>query len=387
MNIVLLTMDYRPHPGGIATYALETSRALTRQSHNVLVIAPRQKSDAFFDVQQVFHTRRVCSLPFFLELHMFAILISQTIRGNVDHVLNITWYPGALLSWVARLFGGAPYSIVTHASEIMDDTATIKRRLKKCLAPLKIMALKKAHRIFAVSRFTREQILKMGAADGQVVVVPNGVDAERFRPGPPLEELAQKLGVFQKKVLLTVGRLDKHKGHATVLRAMAALKAAFPDMVYLIVGQGPEERPLRGLTAEEGLRNRVYFLGSVSDEDLPRVYSLCSIFVMPTCVFSGKNDLIEGFGIAYIEAAACGKPVIGGRTGGVVDAVEEGVSGLLVEPGSVEDFQRQLEKLLRDPALCLRLGSQARSRVEAGFTWEITVRRLAEHLAAPQYSL
>jgi phosphatidylinositol alpha-1,6-mannosyltransferase len=175
-------------------------------------------------------------------------------------------------------------------------------------------------------------------------------------------------------VVLTVGRRVERPGHDLVIRALTALEEQ--SVRYVIAGTGPEEGRLRRLVEALGVRDRVLFTGHVPDEDLPGLYAACDVFVMPSRAL-GARDGIEGFGTVFLEAGACAKPVIGGWSGGVSEAVEDGVTGLLVDPHDPEALAEALRRLLRDPELRRRMGEAGRTRAERmEAAWAEAVRRV-----------
>src|SRR5262249_30414488 len=147
-----------------------------------------------------------------------------------------------------------------------------------------------------------------------------------------------------KQILLTVARLDARKGHETVLNALPEVLKRHPDTVYIIVGDGPERSKLEELTKSLNLTAHVKFAGRVSEADLLAYYHACNLFVQPNRRMPDGDD--EGFGLVFIEAGACCKPVIGGRSGGVPEAIQEGVTGLLVDGNSVKQTQDAIVRLL-----------------------------------------
>ena len=169
------------------------------------------------------------------------------------------------------------------------------------------------------------------------------------------------------------------KGHDMVIRALPLLCKSTSDFTYLIVGDGPYRDNLEALAADLGVHEQVVFAGHLTDEILPDVYALCDVFVMPSRDNSMLCD-IEGFGLVFLEANACGKPVIGGRSGGIPDAVVDGVTGILVRPDDPEDIADALKRILNDNALALRLGRQGRDRVVNQFTWGKCARNVRKIL-------
>jgi phosphatidylinositol alpha-1,6-mannosyltransferase len=185
------------------------------------------------------------------------------------------------------------------------------------------------------------------------------------------------LDLADRDVLLTVSRLAPRKGHDVVIRALPTIVDAHPDTVYLIAGDGGQRASLEALAKRVGVAEHVVFLGYVPDADLPDLYATADLFVMPN---RKEGSSVEGFGIVFLEANATGTPVIGGNSGGVPDAVADGVSGRLVDPASVEDVAGRVVELLSDRETLERLGRGGYERVLAEFTWEHASQELEEVL-------
>src|SRR3989441_1000523 len=167
--------------------------------------------------------------------------------------------------------------------------------------------------------------------------------------------------------LLTVARLDFHKGIDTVIRALPAIRAAFPAVRYAVAGIGNRRSALEGLVSELGLADAVRLLGFVPDDDLPALYNAVDLFVLA----SRRYDLlVEGFGIAIVEASASGLPVIASRSGGIPEAVREGETGFLVDPDDPAAVAATAIRLLGDEALRRRMGAAGRAAVETHYNWD-----------------
>lgn len=235
--------------------------------------------------------------------------------------------------------------------------------------------LRDATVVTTISRFTVDQLRGLGVADDRMVLQYPGVDPDRWQPGGEAA-VRQRFGLEGKRVLLTVARLAPRKGQDCVLRALPAILKQVPDCVYLIAGSGPEEPRLRALVAELGLEEHVRFAGTVSDREIGDFYHAGDVFVMANRQLA--NGDVEGFGLVFLEANACGKPVVGGRSGGAVDAIADGESGLLVDPENADELSGALIRLLSDPDLARRMGEQGRRRVREQFTWKQTALRLEE---------
>jgi phosphatidylinositol alpha-1,6-mannosyltransferase len=252
----------------------------------------------------------------------------------------------APLAWALARFFGARYWLQAHGVDIW----TPQRRLKRA-------AVENADLVTAVSRVTRRRLLGWANLDPhRVRVLPNTV-RDVFAPGIASPAYRERLGLRGGPVLLTVGRLastERSKGHEPIFTILPALRAQFPDLVYVIAGDGDDRQRLEALASKLGLgQETVRFLRYVPDEELPDLYRLADLFVMPSAT--------EGFGIVYLEAAACGLRVLGGvgdgsndaiqddRVGGTVDpddpkallsAIETGLSNGRVDPAAIEAYRR-----------------------------------------------
>ncbi len=224
-----------------------------------------------------------------------------------------------------------------------------------------------ASTMIANSKFTAGLIGSLGVPAHRVRTVYPGVDVDRFRPDIDATAARLQLASSDGPVLLSVGRLQRRKGHDLVIEAIALLHGEFPGLQYLIAGDGQERARLEDLARARAVQQHVRFLGGVSDDQLPSLYAACDIFLMPT-----RQDAsdVEGFGIVFLEAAATGKPSIGGRNGGVPEAVADGETGLLVEGTNSGELANAIRTLARSPTLRAAMGAAGRRRVVQSFTWE-----------------
>jgi len=269
---------------------------------------------------------------------------------------------GSMGLWLRRWLR-LPFVVYAYGNEILTamQSAWQKPRL----------ALQHADRVLAISRFTADLVRQAGVSPERIALVHPGCDVDRFRPRPARMDLRHALlGPRDRdRVLLTVGGLVARKGQDMVIQALPRLRQSIPDVTYLIVGDGPYRAQLETLAMSVGVRDHVVFAGMVSAEDLPDVYALSDVYVMPSREQLESCD-VEGFGLVFLEANACGKAVVGGRSGGIPDAVEDGVSGLLVDPHDPEDIANALRRILSDGDMALRLGEQGRLRVVREFEWK-----------------
>jgi phosphatidylinositol alpha-1,6-mannosyltransferase len=217
--------------------------------------------------------------------------------------------------------------------------------------------LKKADAVVAVSEFTRRALVRiMRIPKDKITLIHNGVDTARFSPAPRSQTLIDRHGLAGKRIILSVGRVVPRKGMDAMIRALPAVLAAVPDAHYLVVGGGEYRATLEALAAQFGVADAVTFAGRVPNEELVDYYRLCDLFVMANREMPDGDT--EGFGLVFLEANACGKPVVGGKAGGAVEAGRDGENGLLVDGWSVRSIEGAVIRLLTDDALYQRIAEQ-----------------------------
>jgi phosphatidylinositol alpha-1,6-mannosyltransferase len=210
--------------------------------------------------------------------------------------------------------------------------------------------------------------VKLGVRRETITLIYPGVETERFRPGLPCDDLKQSIGLQTgQHLILSVGRLVRRKGFDQVIRAMPELLKQGIDAHYALIGIGEDWDYLTELAKELGVFERLHLLGHVSPEDLPRWYNACDVFVMANREINGDT---EGFGMVFLEAAACGKPAIAGDAGGTGAAVVDGETGYRVDGTQIEAIVNVLTNLLADPDLASRLGNAGCQRAVSSFSWD-----------------
>ncbi len=279
--------------------------------------------------------------------------------------------PAAYPANWARERTGVPYGIIVHGTDLLllqhqAHQSSLKRKVARAL-------IHPASVIVANSRYTRELCLSVCREIGVAIhpdhvrVVPLGTDPVHFRPGVETAEVRSRYGLPEGRWMVTVARLTAHKGIDTGLRALAALIPDHPDLRYAVIGGGRHQAELEQLAGELGVQDRVHILTGVPDDDLPAFYNLADVYLGVSRV---ADSSVEGFGISLVEASACGVPVVGGRSGGIPDAVREGETGLLADPTDSADVARAVDTLLSDSALAGQLGAAGRRLVETHFNWD-----------------
>jgi phosphatidylinositol alpha-1,6-mannosyltransferase len=276
-------------------------------------------------------------------------------------------YPARWLAARRRI----PYGLFVYGTELLLVEAKIRRSRFKRLTARSLFG--DAAVIIAISTWTAElarRVLDLLDLAIPIETVPLGTTPSHFRPGVDTRALRAKYGMNGGPWLLTVARLEWHKGIDTVIRALPAIRAAHPNTRYAVAGTGDRRGELEQMAREGGVSDAVRFLGAVSDDDLPALYNAADLYVGA----SRRHDLMaEGFGISLVEASACGVAVVGGRSAGVPDAVREGETGVLVDPEAPDAIAASVNELLANPERRKELGAAGRRAAERFYNWDRVV--------------
>jgi len=362
---LLVTLDFPPMLGGVANYWANLNKFLP--SDRFLVLAPEFDDTLDFDIKQnyLIYRKNLISkekylwprwLPLLYET--FKLVRQESIKKIiVTHIL-----PVGIVAYLLKIFLRIPYVVSIHGLDInLTQASTRKRWITRRI-------INNADTIIVNSNFTKQLLAKTGCC--------NTVKVEVVYPCPNINyddnldlisDFKEQTGIIDKKVLLTVSRLIERKGHDKVIQALPKVLEKFANLVYLVVGQGPQLKYLIELVSMLKLEKNVFFYNDIVDYELPKFYAAADIFVMPVRKV-GAGD-IEGFGIVYLEANSFGKPVIAGQTGGAVEAVEDGVNGLLVDPESINAIAAAIIKVLENEEMARSLGNTGKLRIAKKFNW------------------
>jgi phosphatidylinositol alpha-1,6-mannosyltransferase len=365
VRLLVITELFLPTKGGTAVWAAEVYKRLGgREIHIVTADVPGARE---FDATHpnTVHRLKLERVPWLKpeSLLMYGRLFGRSLRLALTHrfeaIHAFRALPEGLVAWWVARLTGHPVVIYAHGEEL----TTWRGRKHTAM----VFALRHADAVIANSEFTRDQLVARGVAPEKIRLIHPGVDTERFRPGLPCDDLKARIGLApQQRLILSVGRLSRRKGFDMVIRALPELLRQGLDVRYAVIGIGEDWDYLHALAQESGVAERVHFLGHVPAEELPRWYNACDVFVMPNREIEGDT---EGFGMVFVEAAACGKPAIAGKAGGTGAAVVDGVTGFRVEGSRVEAVAAVLGRVLADDALARRLGEAGYERVGARFSW------------------
>ena len=246
--------------------------------------------------------------------------------------------------------------ICTHGVEVWEPLSRLRR-----------MALRRAHLVLAPSKYTADHVAAIQRVAGEKIrVLPWALDPQFEALAPHAAKSAAPGNFPEGRVVLTVGRWradERYKGMDTLITALPRLLPRWPELQLAMVGEGDDREWLENLAEENGVGRHVHFLSGLSYEELASCYAHCEIFALPS-----KG---EGFGLVYLEAMACGKPVIGGAHGGAPEVIDDGKTGYLVPHGDAVQLATAIETLLANPTLELEMGRRGKERVDHEFRFNV----------------
>jgi len=369
---LLVTNDYPPRVGGIQ----RTLEALVRQlpPERITVLCPGWDGSEAFDAAAPY---RVLRQPerFLWPTPEVASRVAEAARASDAEVLlfGATYPLGLLGPGLARR--GIPYLSAVHGFEywlsIAPGTHALMRRATARASRVPVMCSAFIARV--VRTAVREAV--------PVSVLYPGADTEVFRPDLPVQDLRERHGLEDRPVVVCVSRLVARKGQDVLIRGIASVRRRVPGATLVVVGGGPYRETLEAMAVDVAPLGSVVFTGQVPEEDLPSYYRLGEVFAMPCRSRLGGFE-VEGWGNVFIEAAACGRPVVVGDSGGAREALVDGETGVLVDGTNVGAVANAVAGLLADPARAEAMGRAGRERVERGYTWPRAASELASWLRA-----
>ena len=380
MNIAIITGHFPPSKGGgIAEWALGIARELPKLGHTTSVyVTHRKDRDLDIHKEEQFECRPMYGRNWH-EFHRFyaGYYMWKILKENPETIFIVTtWGMAKAFNFLKKRYPKSKMIVVAHGLEIT--------RLKS-LRELKTMTkvVSSSDLVLSVSKFTRDEIInRLDRIDtNHVKFLPNGVDTNRFFPSGVDDAFLQKYNIpVGSDIILTLARIIKRKAHDDVIKAMPDILTEFPKAHYIIAGPHRKKDPylhyLKQLTKELSLENHVTFIDFIPEEDLKKIYSVSKVYVMASRTLHETGDS-EGFGITFLEANACGCPVIGSYEGGIPDAVENEINGLLVPSDSPNDISKSIKKLFSNEDYRKNIAKMGMARVSEKFTWEkLTIQML-----------
>jgi phosphatidylinositol alpha-1,6-mannosyltransferase len=375
MHTLVLTEQFLPTAGGSITWLVNTYSRYG--PGKVIFVASQNAGGEAADRTLPFPVERTsmtmtdwdptipASFLCYLKSVLCVLQICRKYKIRQIHCAKVL--PEGFIAFIVSLYTHTPFLIYAHGEEIQSGLTSRKFRW---LLP-KIYS--RAFAIIANSSNTSRLLQEIGIASRKIHIIHPGVNTQKFICEINSSGVIRnRYNLYNKHILLTVGRLQRRKGHDMVIKALPRIKQRFPDVHYVVVGTGEELFSLQNLASEEGVTDSVLFVGYVPDDEIPSYYAACDIFLMPNRQIGAD---IEGFGMVFLEASAAGKPVIGGKSGGTDDAILDGVTGLRINGDNVDQITNAVLALLSDPQKASALGANGRRWVQETFTWESVVGR------------
>ena len=355
MKFLLITLEYFPFKGGVANYYGNLVKYWPIEE-KISVISNNQGE--LINPEQVIPWSKTISL-----------ILNKKRQKSFDYLLVGHILPLGTAAYIATWFRRFKYGVILHGLDFTLATSTAWKRF------LTKLILKRANKIICANSYLASLVKNFfPKLEAKTFIVNPGID-----PIIPdancdkVKEIRSKYDLDNNFSLVTLGRLVLRKGVDQVIGALSNLSIENYKIKYFIIGEGPEEAHLKSLAAASPIKENIFFINEISDADKWCWLYACDVFIMPARQIG--NDF-EGFGIVYLEANLTKKPVIAGASGGVKDAVENEVNGLLVNPESLEDIRNAILRLANDKELRTRLGEQGRERAIKNFRFEKQSERL-----------
>jgi len=361
---LLVTNDFGPRAGGIETFVIGLLERIP--AGEVLVYTSKQADSAAYDAKWLsdFNVRVIRDRSSIL-------LPTPRVIRNLRKVirsegLTRVWFgaaaPLALASRWLRSAGAKHSVALTHGHEVWwSKIFPFSWAMREIAKNVDITTY--------LGEFTHSAISPRFRDAEKLLKIAPGIDTHHFAPRDAIE-LRRKYGLENRPVIISVGRLVHRKGQDRLVEAMAEIVKKVPQAALVFVGEGPHRKELDRLVSLHNLHNHVIFIGRINYQDLPQYISMGDVFAMPS-----RSRLmgleVEGLGIVYLEASACGLPVIGGVSGGAPDAVIDGVTGYVVDGNDLSAIAERAIKLLQSPDTRREMGRAGRAWVIENWRWEI----------------
>ena len=347
---LIVTRAFPPELGGMQSLMWGLTKEMSK-NFMIKVFADYQENHKEFDEKENFSIERVGGIKFLRKIRK-AQLINEFLKENkVQGVIADHWKSLELIKTNKKKY------CLIHGKEINHARgSSINSRLIKVLDDVE--------KVIANSEYTKNLAIDKGLDKNKVVVINPGVNPAQELNKKSLEKVESLLKIKSPR-LITVSRFDKRKNHEKVIMALRNLKQQYPDIVYICIGYGNEEKNLKKLVEELNLSSQVMFFKDISDNLKNALIAKSNIFVMPSII---HKTSVEGFGIAYVEAAQYGLPSLGGEDGGASDAIDHNKTGVICDGNNLDAIYSSLNLMIENKKY-LELGKNAKEFVSK-FQWE-----------------
>ena len=346
---LIVTRSFPPELGGMQSLMWGLARELSK-NFMIKVFADYIENHKEFDEQATFSIERVGG-PKLLRKYRKAYLIDEFIKnGKVNGIIADHWKSLEHLKTNKKKY------CLIHGKEINHARGS---RINKRL----LTVLNNVEKVIANSKYTKDLAINIGVKADNIIVINPGIDPIKDLDQKSLEKVESLLAVKTPR-LITVSRFDKRKNHQKVIMALRNLKQIYPDIIYICIGYGDEEENIKDLVKELDLEGQVMFFKDISEDLKNALVAKSNIFVMPSIIYKSS---VEGFGIAYTEAAQLSIPSIGGKDGGASDAIDHEKTGLICDGNNLDDIYSSINSMLENKKY-LEYGKNAKEFVPK-FYW------------------
>ena len=373
---LFITNDFGPRAGGIETFVHGLIERLPKGS--VIVYTSAQPNASHFDAKwlqeygvEVIRDRSKILLPTPRVINICQRLIKER---KLTRVAFGAAAPLGVMARAMRKAGAQKIVALTHGHEVW------WAKVPPFSFALRFMA-KEIDAITYLGSYTKGEVSKALSVNdkSKLVQIAPGIDVDHFVPTDS-SKLRAELGLSNKSVIISVGRLVHRKGQDMLISSLPQIKAKIPNVQLLLVGVGPHQDYLEKLAVKLGVTDCITFIGRINYADLPKYICIGDIFAMPSrSRFLGLE--VEGLGIVYLEASSCGLPVVGGKSGGAPDAVLAGETGVVVDGTNTFEIAEACIELLKNPELSALMGANGRAWIIENWRWEIWAKKYAALLA------
>ena len=346
---LIVTKSFPPELGGMQSLMWGLARELSK-NFMIKVFADYIENHKEFDEQASFSIERVGG-PELLRKYRKAYLIDEFVKNSkANGIIADHWKSLEHLKTNKKKY------CLIHGKEINHAKGSgINKRLLK--------VLNNVEKVIANSKYTKNLAIEIGVKEENIIVINPGIDPIKDLDQKSLEKVESLLKVKTPR-LITVSRFDKRKNHEKIIMALRNLKQIYPDIVYICIGYGDEEENIKDLVKELDLEGQVMFFKDISEDLKNALVAKSNIFVMPSTIYKSS---VEGFGIAYTEAAQLSIPSIGGKDGGASDAIDHGKTGLICDGNNLDDIYSSINSMFENKKY-LEYGKNAKEFVSK-FYW------------------
>lgn len=380
MKILIISPSFFPIVGGTEVAIHEISRRLLQRGHDVTILTPKypefkssktcEKMDSVkvyrFPISSCMYNISALTRYTDIQLRAFRKMIELDRNENFDifHQFHLFALGGAVV--LAKKFLGKPLTTTLAGWDTYDPIRSVPNFLHPYLAQV----MNESDAVISPSQELVKHAKEQGCKK-DIKVVPHGVDVTRVNPHIDGSMAREKLGIKDDEIMvLSIQRLVKKKGVNYLIDAVFDVVKKSPDVKFVIVGDGPERESIMKLARKLKVSNNIALTGFIPSKDLARYYSACDIFILPS--------LYEQFGLVLVEAMACGKPVISTKVGAIPEVVDDGKTGLLVEPKNPRQLAGAIIKLANDKDLRRKMGRDGRRRAKTKYDWDTVVEEYLE---------